>query len=906
MIYLFSFCYVFSQSLLAFRCLSDQSSALLQLKQEFEIQKPYFDDPSGVKNMDTWKASSDCCAWDGVTCNMSTGHVISLDLSNSGLRGPFHSNSSLFSLDHLQRLNLAFNDFNFSQIPSEFGKLSRLTHLNLSYSKFSRDIPSEVSLLINLVSLDLSGNYLFSRSITMQILVQYMTNLKELHLDEVNFNSAVPESLVNLTLLTALSLSGCYLKGEFPKEIFQLPNLHAINVSHNSDLIVCLPKFEFGSSLRLLDLSFTKFSGEIPDSIGKLKSLNVLDLKYCDLSGTVPSWIGNLTHLTHLDLSNNQFEGNLPVVLGNLSQLTYLDLSYNEFSSEFPSMLENLSRLIYLGLSSNNFNGSLPFSLSNNLVNLTVLELGSNQFSGQIPSSIGNLSQLMYLNLSHNHFHDKLPISLANLTRLLSLDLSENHFHGPIPSHILGNFNSMFKLNLSKNALIGVIPSSLFTMPSLKYLVLDDNLLTGPLCIKNISSSPLALLSLNGNKLSGQIPTSISKFANLRALLLQSNNLTGGFKFSVFPELNVLNLFNNSLTGTLPKCFAGSLSQLNVGYNNFNGNIPEMCTDDCNLAVLSLGHNQLRGKFPQSLSKCKELRILDVQDNRMVDTFPFSLQALPKLAVLSLKQNKFYGPIWDPRKFWGFMNMRIFDISVNEFSGNLPSKYFGNWSAMDAFDSYINYMKDENGYFQYSMAISLKGAELSYLKISTIYRAIDLSNNQFQGEIPDTIGDLKHLRFLNLSSNSFTSIIPLSIVKLTELESLDLSRNKLTGRIPEQLTDLVQLAVLNLSHNQLMGPIPQGYQFETFENDSYEGNMGLCGHPLSNECETFESLARKEPESDDSFDWKSILRGYVCGILSGLITGVIVGHKIISKKLNWYMETSADHIRSLIIRKRRS
>ncbi|GMN35755.1 hypothetical protein TIFTF001_042280, partial [Ficus carica] len=82
-VYLFTFCFIVSHSLLAFRCLSDQSSALLQLKQEFVIQKPYFDDPSEAKNMDTWKASSDCCVWDGVTCNISTGHVISLDLSNS-------------------------------------------------------------------------------------------------------------------------------------------------------------------------------------------------------------------------------------------------------------------------------------------------------------------------------------------------------------------------------------------------------------------------------------------------------------------------------------------------------------------------------------------------------------------------------------------------------------------------------------------------------------------------------------------------------------------------------------------------------------------------------------------------------------------------------------------------------
>ena len=33
-----------------------------------------------------------------------------------------------------------------------------------------------------------------------------------------------------------------------------------------------------------------------------------------------------------------------------------------------------------------------------------------------------------------------------------------------------------------------------------------------------------------------------------------------------------------------------------------------------------------------------------------------------------------------------------------------------------------------------------------------------------------------------------------------------------------------------------MGEIPQGKQFDSFLNDSYEGNLGLCGVPLSVKC----------------------------------------------------------------------
>ncbi|WOG87281.1 hypothetical protein DCAR_0206504 [Daucus carota subsp. sativus] len=69
------------------------------------------------------------------------------------------------------------------------------------------------------------------------------------------------------------------------------------------------------------------------------------------------------------------------------------------------------------------------------------------------------------------------------------------------------------------------------------------------------------------------------------------------------------------------------------------------------------------------------------------------------------------------------------------------------------------------------------------------------------------------------------------------LESLDLSSNRLEGEIPQQITNIYSLSRLNLSCNQLSGHIPQGYQFNTFENDSYVGNLGLCGNPLSRECE---------------------------------------------------------------------
>ena len=136
--------------------------------------------------------------------------------------------------------------------------------------------------------------------------------------------------------------------------------------------------------------------------------------------------------------------------------------------------------------------------------------------------------------------------------------------------------------------------------------------------------------------------------------------------------------------------------------------------------------------------------------------------------------------------------------------------------------------------YLYSMTLTNKGIKTEYLKIQDFFVAIDLSSNKFEGEIPKNLVNLQALHILNLSNNILTGFIPSSLATLTNLESLDLSQNMLVGEIPPQLMELTFLSFLNVSHNNLTGPIPQGKQFLTFQNSSFDGNVELCGSPLSN------------------------------------------------------------------------
>jgi len=109
---------------------------------------------------------------------------------------------------------------------------------------------------------------------------------------------------------------------------------------------------------------------------------------------------------------------------------------------------------------------------------------------------------------------------------------------------------------------------------------------------------------------------------------------------------------------------------------------------------------------------------------------------------------------------------------------------------------------------------------------------------------------------------------------------LDLSVNHLSGEIPQQLASLTFLEFLNLSYNYLQGCIPQGPQFSTFQNNSYEGNVGLHGYPISDGCGndcvsetnyTVSSLEDQESNSEFLNDfWKAALMGYGSGLCIGM------------------------------------
>ncbi|KAH1084005.1 hypothetical protein J1N35_023766, partial [Gossypium stocksii] len=409
--------------------------------------------------------------------------------------------------------------------------------------------------------------------------------------------------------------------------------------------------------------------------------------------------------------------------------------------------------------------------------------------------------------------------------------------------------------------------------------------------------SKLQALELRGNKISGRIPNSLIKCKELTFLSLYNNSLEGSIPMEIgnLTKLESLLLDENNLKGTIPKCIGNlrsSLTVVHLGNNNFHGQIPESFAKGCMLKDFSINNNELEGSLPRSLGNYEGLNLLDVGNNNLNDTFPSWLGNLDQLQILILRSNRFYSKIDSFDITVSLTKLRIIDLSHNNFSGYLPMPFFEHMHAIrDEYGKKVdpNYMrevkitKDAIGTVEVNYAnglsVTAKGLEIKFESLLPIWMVIDLSSNQFRGEIPKILGELHLLIVLNLSHNCLIGPIPSSLGNLSELESLDLSSNKLEGRIPTELKNLGFLEVLNLSQNNLRGPIPQGKQFDTFNNDSYMENLDLCGLPLSKNCDTDEETPAKFDRDDDGdeLNWKfSILMGYGCGLVLGMSMAYIV------------------------------
>ncbi|KAJ6969017.1 receptor-like protein 6 [Populus alba x Populus x berolinensis] len=562
------------------RCQAEEGNALLQFKESLVIHRSASFDPYAYPKVASWKVdgeSSDCCSWDGVECDRDSGHVIGLDLSSSCLFGSIDSNSSLFHLVQLRRLNLADNDFNNSKIPSGIRNLSRLFDLNLSMSVFSGVIPSSLGNLTTLNYLDLSHNT-FSGKIPSTFV--NLLQLTYLSLSSNNFSSGTLHWLCNLTKLTFVGLNRTNSYGEIPSCLGNLTQLTHLNLNVN-ELTGQIPSWMGNQTkLILLGLGDNKLHGPIPDSIFRLPNLETLNLVENLFSGTVEFGILKSRSLVSFQLSDNNLS-----VIGNhndsaaLPKIQTLGLGGCNLSGEFPSFLHGQNHLEFVELGGNKIEGHIPtwfmnlgtetlwhLDLIGNLLtgfeqsvdilpwnNLRYLRLSFNKLDGALP--IPPHSTIMYM-VSDNRLNGEIPPAICNLTSLVILQLSNNNLSGKLPQ-CLGNIsNSASVLDLRNNSFSGDIPEAFSSDCALRAIDFSQNQLEGKIRKSLANCTKLEILSIEQNKITDVFPSWLGILPKLRVLILRSNRLHGvigkpkaDFEFQ---RLQIVDLSGNCFFGKLP------------------------------------------------------------------------------------------------------------------------------------------------------------------------------------------------------------------------------------------------------------------------------------------------------------------------------------------------------------------
>ncbi|XP_049387384.1 LRR receptor-like serine/threonine-protein kinase GSO1 [Solanum stenotomum] len=605
-------------------------------------------------------------------------------------------------LHHLHTLNLAYNDFNYSSIPHNIGRLTNLRHLNLSAASFDGKIPTEISYLSNLVSLDLSFNYgLQLDERTFETMLQNFTNLEILSLFEVNISSPIPvsihpnSSLFQLHHLHTLKISHFYhssipngigrlrnlrhlklshFDGKIPTEISYLSNLVSLHLSSSYGNELQLDErtfeamFQNFTNLELLSLSEVNISSPIPVNISSSSS-RYLDLGYTNLRGVLTeSFFLPPNSLETLKLSGNDLlKGVFPKIHRSNTLLMELDISFTGISGELPDSIGTFS-------------------------SLNILNLHRCQFSGSIPDSIGNLTQIRELILSHNHFTGHIPSTISKLKHLTSLDLSDNSFSGEILD-VFSNLKELRTLYLSDNSFSGEIPDVFSNLKELRYLDLSDN------------------------SFSGEIPDGFSNLQELRYLDLSYNNFNGSFPASILSltHLEYLRLSSNSISGPLPSNQSiQKLTSVDLSYNSLNGTIPSWVFSLPLLSSVSLQHNRFRGLANEVIKTNPTIKQLHLSNNQLSGSFPQSLVNLTNLETLGISSN----------------NITI-DEGMSITFLSLSSLFLSSCQLKD-FPHFLRNVKT-----------------LVYL---------DISNNKIRGQIPDWFSGMRwdSLQFLNLSHNSLT------------------------------------------------------------------------------------------------------------------------------------------------------
>ena len=203
--------------------------------------------------------------------------------------------------------------------------------------------------------------------------------------------------------------------------------------------------------------------------------------------------------------------------------------------------------------------------------------------------------------------------------------------------------------------------------------------------------------------------------------------------------------------------------------------------------------------LPENLFRLSNLTVLSIHHTNISGSISPNIGNLPNLTRLDLSHNDLSGEI--PSEIGGLSNLIALNLSSNELTGDIPIELY----ELSNLTGEMEYVSGPGG-----------GASIFHM-------GLNLSNNNFTGTIQEEISNLNDLESLDLSFNEFSGDLPSGLYTLDSLKTLNLSNNLLTGEISHEIGNLLNLSgvttyahnsmtqydALNLSDNLFTGIIPE-------------------------------------------------------------------------------------------------